>query len=417
MKLLCFFFLSFHIFAQELSNTIQQEEGGFQFGLVLPVQYDPSKKYILAICLHGLGGSGKEMAQKLGFYTRYMNIILACPNGNIPDPKRNATRWGYEESMDYILNFIRYMQTKFNYQNKISLFGYSLGGNQGIYTISQYPQMFSHFVGFSGGYASLSKEQIENIDQGIKILLISGDTGNGEIYTKNALDKRYKELKQKNLFVSRIILKGVEHELNFKLLYDGILWYAKNHFAYKENFWIFRGNYYAFYKKALMEFEEGNYNQSLKTLKQSLKINPIFSPSHLLYLRSCLRAGSMTGLNKSLFPTLQFYSNDPFYHNKEIFQFFTEFRKTIYNDDKMKEFYIRLLGEKIQESEDILSPIYSAEVYYLLTHFANDLNRKDEIKNFQDKAKFYYSQVNPQENFYKYAQVEKKLKWLESLEN
>lgn len=417
MKFIWFLIFVFQISAQELAEKILQEEGGFQFGLVLPVQYNPSKKYILGICLHGLGGSGEEMAQKLGLYTRYMNIILACPNGNIPDPKRNATRWGYEESIDYLLNFIRYVQTKFNYQSKISLFGYSLGGNQGVYTISQYPQIFSHFVGISGGYSSLSKEQIKNIDPNLKILLISGDTGSGEIYTKKALDKRYKEFQKNGLNVNRIVLKGLEHELNSKLSYNVMRWYAKSHSAYKESFWIFRGNYYPFYQKALSEFQDGNYNLVLQTLKQSLKLNPIFPPSHLLYLRSCLRAGSMTGLNKSLFPTLQFYSNDPFYSNKEIFYFLIEFRKTIYNDNKMKEFYIRFLSEKIQESEDTLAPIYTAEIYYLLTHFANDLKMNEETKNFKERAKLYYSQVSNSEKSHTYAKVEKKLEWLDSLKD
>ncbi|MCX7999397.1 MAG: hypothetical protein N3A69_10685, partial [Leptospiraceae bacterium] len=353
------------------------------------------------------------MAEKLGTYTRYMNIILACPNGNIPDPKRNATRWGYSESMDYLLNFIRYVQAKFNYQGKISLFGYSLGGNQGIYTVSEYPQMFSHFVGISGGYSNLTKEQLQNIDKNLKILLISGDTGAGEIYTKNSLDKRYKELKQKELNVSRIVLKNQEHEINYKLAYNVMRWYAKNHSAYKSNFWIFRGNFYPHYQKAQLEFQEGDYLSAMQTLKKSMKLNPIFPPSHLLYLRSCLRSGNMTGLNRALFSTLQFYSNDPFYENKEIFSFFVEFRKTIFNDKSLKEFYIRFLSEKILEIEDILLPIYTAEIYYLLSRFALDIKREEDLKTFKEKAKYYYSQVNTSETTFTKAKVSQKLEWLE----
>jgi len=404
--LVIFFLFNFSLRTQTLQEYVLKKED-ITYGIILPVNYNPNRKYLLGICLHGLGGNGIDFAIKLGYYSRYMNMILACPNGNVPDPLRNSTKWG-EGSEEYVLNFVKKIQSKYLVSSKVALFGFSQGGNFGLNLSLKYSDMFSHFVGISGGYTETSEELLENINK-FPILLLSGDTGPGEVYTKKALDNKYKFLSKYTKDVIRITLKGEKHELSPKLNYSAMKWYAKTNPAFKSDFWIFRGNYYFSYLKALNKFETTNYKKAVDEIKKSLKLNPIFPPSHLLFLLSSWKLGNLTSLQKSIFMTLQFYSNEPYFDAKGIFEFFKEFYITIVNDEKLKEYYIGLFSEKILELEDILLPVYSGEIYFLLYKLETSQKNFEQARYYKQKAIYYFSQVPTDDLLYKQAKVEEKI--------
>ncbi len=394
-------------------DTIDHKKNGYRFGLVLPVNYQPQKKYILGVCLHGLGGNGIEFAQKLGYYTRFMNILLACPNGNIPDPNRKATRWGYESSNDYILNFVNLIKESYNTYPEIVLIGFSQGGNQGILTSLLYPSQFPYFIGISGGYYNLPSELIPVLSD-IKMLLISGDTGSGEIYTKNVLDYKFK-LYKSHSGVYRKTIKGEEHYVSSKMAYSSLRWYASVNKAYKKGFWIFQGDYYQFFQQAETLRREGNFKESIELYHKSFKYNPVFPPSHLGYARANLLVGSLTHFRKSFFKVLELYSLFPDYEPHEVFELLEEIYKTIYNDKSLKEFFLRFFSDKIESYDDSILPIYKAEVYFLMAKIALSLQESDQYSMYIDKAKFYYSQVDQDDYLYKIGSVSEKLEIIRKL--
>jgi predicted esterase len=409
----CFIFFFSFLQADVIEENISKEEGGYKYGFVLPVNFNPERKFLLGVCLHGLGGNGPDFAKRLGYYTRYMNIILACPNGNHPDSVRNSTKWG-PDSPDYLFNFIKKMQSKYQTTGKVVLFGFSQGGNHGLNLSLGQPELFSHFIGISGGYMELDSDHLENVGK-IKILLISGDKGAGEAYTKKALDARYKLLSKKGKEVYRKTIRGEQHELSPKLLYSAMRWYAGTNPFFKPNFWIFKGNYYPVYLLARKKFQIADYRKAMEVIRKSLKLNPVFPPSHLLYLKAALRAGSLSSVQKSVFMTLQFYSNDQSFDSKGIFDFFEEFFMTIQNDSQLVNYYIRLFSEKALEIEDTLLPVYSGEMYLFLTKLLLNTEDKASFLQMKEKAIYYFSQVPADDPCFSRGGVEKKLAYLYAL--
>ncbi|HNH01723.1 MAG TPA: alpha/beta hydrolase-fold protein, partial [Leptospiraceae bacterium] len=177
------FIITNESFAQIKLDNIFTYEDGISYSTVLPVNYNKNKKYILAIGLHGLFSDGSRMVNPFSYYSRYMNIILVCPDGNFTDNGRNGVKWGYDKSDKYILNLVELIKTKYKVYDDVFLFGFSQGGNQGLQTALTNPDIFRYFAGLSGGYTSLTDKQISTAGK-INILFISGDTGEGEAFTK-----------------------------------------------------------------------------------------------------------------------------------------------------------------------------------------------------------------------------------------
>ncbi|MCB1176591.1 MAG: hypothetical protein KDK36_03325, partial [Leptospiraceae bacterium] len=307
-------------------DLITVSSPSYQYGLILPANFNPKKKYLLGICLHGLGGNGVEFALKLSYYSRYMNMILACPNGNIPDPTRKSTKWGYDKSEEFILNFESMLREKYNLFPGTLLIGFSQGGNQGILTSLMHPTLFPYFIGISGGYNDLSPELEQSLPE-VKMLLLSGDRTSGEVFTKKALDAKFK-LYNKHKNISRQTIKGEKHHVSNKMAYSAFKWYASVNKNFKKRFWVFKGNYFYYFKKAVRFKKEGKFKESKDYYKKSLVINPVFPPSHLGYCRSSLMMGSVTQFRKSIFKVLEFYSFFPEYESSDVFELFDDVYKT-----------------------------------------------------------------------------------------
>src|SRR6185295_6159720 len=111
--------------AQAREDLFKADSEEFEYSVSLPVNFELKRKYLLGICLHGLGGSGKSMIAPFSYYSRYMNMILACPEGNIADPSRNGKKWGYAESHAYVISFLEHLKKKYNIYPEVFLFGFS----------------------------------------------------------------------------------------------------------------------------------------------------------------------------------------------------------------------------------------------------------------------------------------------------
>ena len=107
-----FLFTTNSIYSQIKLDNIYNVEYGISYSIVLPVDYNKNKKYILAIGLHGLFSDGNRMINPFSYYSRYMNIILVCPDGNFADNGRNGVKWGYEKSEGYYfrIGFKQYVE-------------------------------------------------------------------------------------------------------------------------------------------------------------------------------------------------------------------------------------------------------------------------------------------------------------------
>ncbi|MDX1957882.1 MAG: alpha/beta hydrolase-fold protein [Leptospiraceae bacterium] len=389
---LCFIALLFSSSAiYSFEPEIRKSESGFDYALILPVQFDSNKKYLLGVCLHGLGGTAVSMAKEFSYYTRYMNMILVCPEGNIPDPTKNSKKWGYELSEEYINSFLKFIKTKFKTYDDVVLFGFSQGGNQGLYSILKSPNLFSYFVGISGGYT-----KIENVDQinsiRTKILLSSGDTGRDEEYVLRMQDRAFLKLKKK-ADVTRKVLKGGEHKIGHAYAYLALRWYAMASGKFTEKFWLFKGNYIRNFERGEREFIKSNYEKSIKYYRLSLSKNPLFPVSAMRYSQSQLMSGNLSKFEKSFFSALVLYTNFPYYDFSPMKETFSYYRKLLASDEALQSYTVQYLNSRLKETEGILSNEINFELYDLLFYLYEKLNSPKEAKFCKDKAKSYQEKL------------------------
>lgn len=410
VALICIAILSLH--AEEMAEY--KEEDGFNYAISLPVHFRKEKKYILGICLHGLGGSGKFMLKDFSMYSRYMNIILACPNGNIPDPSRNATKWGSEESLDYIYSFYEYIRNKYNVIDEPLLIGFSQGANQALYLTLKNPDTFKTVVLLSGGYSEIPKEYFPNVEK-LKLLFISGDTGPGEVYTLKKMNERLELLKPySEKSISQIICKGFIHETNPAYAYKIFHWFVRYNKRYKKDFWINKGDFYSLFMEGESEFMKSNYSDSLEIFKKSLKINPIYPPAVLRYSHSSLLTGKMKSFRKSFFKGIDLYSTDPVFQGSFVSELFEDIRITFKQDMKLRNFFLQKIESEFSENEPKYLPIIQAEFFLLLGHLSSYSERMEDATNYFDSAKELYGSIEPKSATYKDFGISSKLFFLEN---
>lgn len=402
----------FSLYSEDLADY--KEEDGFNYSISLPVHFQKEKKYILGICLHGLGGSGKNMIKDFALYTRYMNIILACPNGNIPDPSRNATKWGNEDSIDYIYSFYEYIKSKYNILDEPLLMGFSQGANQALYLSLKDPDIFKTVVLLSGGYSEIAKEYFPNVNK-LKLLFISGDTGPGEVYTLKRMNERLEALKPfTEKSIPQIICKGFSHETNPQYSFKILSWYVRQNKKYKKEFWIYKGDYYNIFLEGESEFKKNNYLGSLEIYKKSLKINPVYPPSVLRYSHSALLNGKMKSFRKSFFKGIALFSEDPVFSGIYVSELFEDIRITFKQDVKLRNYFLQKLESEINENEAKYIPILQAEIFFLLGHLSIYSGNEVEALNYFESARKLYISIDPKSILYKDFSVSTKLFSLEN---
>jgi hypothetical protein len=409
--LLFFFIINISAYSQNKLDSVIQEEG-FTYAISLPVNFKKENKYLLGICLHGLYGSGKFMAKDFSIYSRYMNMILVCPNGNIPDPSRYATKWGSEDSVEYILTFLDYIKRKYNVYDNHLLIGFSQGANQAFYMALRDPEIWKTVAVLSGGYSEIPVDNHPNIMK-IKLLFISGDTGPGEVYTLRRMNEKIALFSQFTK-INQTIIKGHIHETSPIFAYNIFKWYIKDNSIFKKSFWMNKGDFYGEYSKGEDEFQKGNYSKSISYFKSSLKLNPVYPLTHSRYAHASLLSGKLKFFKRSFYNSMEIHTNDPTISRKNIPQLFEDLRITLKNDDKLRKYFIHYLESNLREYEPMISGIFSAEINLLLAYLHKYSDDPDESKRALENAKTLFLSIEDSSSDYLDFQVQKKIEITEN---
>ncbi len=140
--------------------------------VIVPASYDRAKPAGVLLVLHGLGGDGKQLKDRL--YNKFAaanNLIIACPTAQ-KEPKGSENEdydpltgsqmphwWSYRPG-GFVLTALSELKRKYAIDdNRVVLTGYSMGGF-GTWNIGlRYPDRFAAIVPFAGG---LSRHEYVN---------------------------------------------------------------------------------------------------------------------------------------------------------------------------------------------------------------------------------------------------------------
>lgn len=394
------------IYSQIKLDNIYNYEDGISYSIVLPINYNKNKKYLLAIGLHGLFSDGSRMVNPFSYYSRYMNIILVCPDGNFADNNRNGVKWGYEKSEKYILNLVELIKSKHKVYDDVFLFGFSQGGNQGLQTALSNPKIFRYFAALSGGYTSLTEKQINNSGK-LNILFISGDTGDGEAYTKREMDNRFQALKRLNPYAIRKIYPGIRHEVTHEQAFYMFQWLMDVSLKNTSSN-IIKEDYYKLFSESSNAMANAKYFECIQLANESIKKNRLFAPSYLNITACLFYMEDIPNFKKSFFQTLELYSAHPFFDSTPVLNLI-ETIKLSDIDFLLKQKFLEFFQMKINEQETKLSTLFKGEIYLLIAELHIINHNTEYAKVCFKKALSFYQQINPKEMIYIDAQVKKKI--------
>lgn len=413
MKFRIFWFLLLfaanEVYSQIKLDNIFTYEDGISYSTVLPINYNKNKKYILAIGLHGLFSDGSRMVNPFSYYSRYMNIILVCPDGNFTDNGRNGVKWGYDKSDKYILNLVELIKTKYKVYDDVFLFGFSQGGNQGLQTALTSPNIFRYFAGLSGGYTSLTDKQIANAGK-INILFVSGDTGEGEAFTKREMDNRFQVLKRYNPYAIRKIYPGVRHEVTPEQAFFMFDWLMSVSQKDKTGN-IIKEDYYKSYLESANSLTNGKYQESIQYAYGSIEKNKIFAPSYFNLLSAFFGSQNISNFKKYFFQTLELYSSYDFFDVVPLLNLIENIKLSDV-DFLIKEKFLEFFQAKLNEHESKLSNLFKGEIYLLIAELYILHHNSDLARASFKKALSFYLQVNPKSTVYLDGQVKKKVTYI-----
>ncbi|HMW06477.1 MAG TPA: alpha/beta hydrolase-fold protein [Leptospiraceae bacterium] len=403
------FIITNESFAQIKLDNIFTYEDGISYSTVLPVNYNKNKKYILAIGLHGLFSDGSRMVNPFSYYSRYMNIILVCPDGNFTDNGRNGVKWGYDKSDKYILNLVELIKTKYKVYDDVFLFGFSQGGNQGLQTALTNPDIFRYFAGLSGGYTSLTDKQISTAGK-INILFISGDTGEGEAFTKREMDNRFQVLKRYNPYAIRKVYPGMRHEVTPEEAFYMFDW-LMNVNQKDRSTHIIKEDYYKFYLDSANALTNAKYQESIQYAYNSIEKNKIFAPSYFNLISAFFGMQTIPNFKKYFFQTLELYSAYDFFDVVPLLNLIENIKLSDV-DFLLKEKFLEFFQTKMNEHEAKLSPLFKGEVYLLIAELYIISHNPDLARASFKKALSFYSQIPSKNLIYLDGQVKKKILYI-----
>lgn len=401
-----FFLTTNSIYSQIKLDNIFTIEDGISYSIVLPVNYNKNKKYLLAVGLHGLFSDGSRMVNPFSYYSRYMNIILVCPDGNFTDNGRNGVKWGYDKSEKYILNLVDLIKSKYKVYDDVLLFGFSQGGNQGLQSALSSPNIFRYFAGLSGGYTSLTEKQISNAGK-INILFISGDTGEGEAFTRREMDNRFQVLKRYNPYAIRKIYPGIRHEVIHEQAYFMFDWLMTVSQKDRSTHLI-KEDYFKPYSDSTNALASEKYAECIQFAYESISKNKVFAPSYLNLVSAFYSMKDTLSFKKFFFQLLELYSTYPFFDHSPVLNLIENIKLSDV-DFLIKEKFLEFVQTKLNEYESRLSNLYKGEIYLLLAELHIINHNTQYAKSAFKKSLSFYTQVNPKETIYIDAQVKKKV--------
>lgn len=397
------------IFPQIKLDNIYNYEDGISYSVVLPINYNKNKKYALAIGLHGLYSDGIKMVNPFSYYSRYMNIILVCPDGNFPDNGRNGVKWGYEKSEKYILDLVELIKSKYKVYDDVFLFGFSQGGNQGIQTALSNPDIFRYFAGLSGGYTRLTDKQIQD-SRKINIYFLSGDTGDGEIFTKREMDNRFQTIKRYNPYAIRKIYHGMKHEVMHEEAFDMFNWFLTVSRRNKVNRIIYE-DYYKLYSQSSEDLANEKYTECIQHAKKSISMNRHFAPAYLNIVSSYLYMHDINSFKKYFFQMIELYSTYSFFDNSTVLDLI-ETIKLSDIDFLLQHQFLDFFQSKMHEYESKCSNLYKGELYLLIAELHIINHNSQYAKASFKKSLNFYSQMSSKESIYIDSQIKKKIRYI-----
>jgi len=404
--LFLFFLTTNSVYSQIKLDNIFTIEDGISYSIVLPVNYNKNKKYLLAVGLHGLFSDGSRMVNPFSYYSRYMNIILVCPDGNFTDNGRNGVKWGYDKSEKYILNLVDLIKSKYKVYDDVLLFGFSQGGNQGLQSALSSPNIFRYFAGLSGGYTSLTDRQISNAGK-INILFISGDTGEGEAFTRREMDNRFQVLKRYNPYAIRKIYPGIRHEVIHEqafYMFDWLMTVSQK----DRSTHLIKEDYFKSYFDSTNALASEKYAESIQYAYDSISKNKIFAPTYFNLASSFFSMKDTLSFKKFFFPMLELYSTYSFFDHSPVLNLIENIKLSDV-DFLIKEKFLEFVQTKLNEYETRLSNLYKGEIYLLLAELHIINHNTQYARAAFKKSLSFYTQINPKETIYIDAQVKKKI--------
>lgn len=404
-----FFVAANNVFSQIKLDNIYNYEDGISYSIVLPVNYNKNRRYLLAVGLHGLFSDGSRMINPFSYYSRYMDIILVCPDGNFADNSRNGVKWGYEKSEKYILDLVDLIKSKYKVYDDVFLFGFSQGGNQGLQTVLSNPKIFRYFAALSGGYTSLTEKQINN-SRKVNILFLSGDTGDGEAFTKREMDNRFQVIKKYNPYAIRKLYKGVRHEITYEEAFDMFQWLMDVSLKDRTSH-IIREDYYKPYSDSLNAMKAGKFLESVRFANESIKKNRLFAPAHLNIAMSLFYMEDIANFKKIFFQMLELYSEYPFFDLMPVLNLI-ETIKLSEIDFLLKQKFLEFFQLKLNENEAKLSPLLKGEIYLLIAELHIINHNTEYAKASFKKALTFYKQISQKEMIYLNGEIKKKTTYI-----
>ena len=335
-----------------------------------------------------------------------MNIILVCPDGNFTDNGRNGVKWGYDKSEKYILNLVDLIKSKYKVYDDVLLFGFSQGGNQGLQSALSSPNIFRYFAGLSGGYTSLTDRQISNAGK-INILFISGDTGEGEAFTRREMDSRFQVLKRYNPYAIRKIYPGIRHEVIHEqafYMFDWLMTVSQK----DRSTHLIKEDYFKSYFDSTNALASEKYAESIQYAYDSISKNKIFAPTYFNLASSFFSMKDTLSFKKFFFPMLELYSTYSFFDHSPVLNLIENIKLSDV-DFLIKEKFLEFVQTKLNEYETRLSNLYKGEIYLLLAELHIINHNTQYARAAFKKSLSFYTQINPKETIYIDAQVKKKI--------
>jgi phospholipase/carboxylesterase len=129
--------------------------GGRPFGLFVPANYDPSRKWPLAVLLHGLGGSGEGMALEFSEFADASGLILVAPNSYFQtwDLIYSATQVGNAQFGPDLTFIDDLLEWSFDHlavdSARVGIAGFDDGGIYSIWLGLKNGDLFSRVAAFS----------------------------------------------------------------------------------------------------------------------------------------------------------------------------------------------------------------------------------------------------------------------------
>lgn len=179
------------------------------FSLILPVNFDPIRKYDLLLALHGSGVDEKEMIKNAAKNFSNENLIIAAPRG------RDLSSWYNGITEKDIVDLTQYLKILFRL-DKIYLYGFSMGG-YGVWRFGLlYPELFSGGIVISGipfnPAADIPEYNMENYlnhEKKLSYLVIHGTDDNS--LNINHTDAFVDKLKRMGFKIDYIRIEGGGH--------------------------------------------------------------------------------------------------------------------------------------------------------------------------------------------------------------